>query len=171
MANCSDVRRELERLGLLLLQDKKLPSVVGIITGQRLSTSWWSHPRGQEIFNCLETIDHDAVATRLVAGKVTFVHRRLWPALVGAGKSRAKWRQTSRDAKPRELQEHLATFAEEIHTESGRHEMRLASWSEFARERGVRAVPASRALRQLEKAAIALGAPLTSLPWLRFKES
>ncbi|MGH9457127.1 MAG: hypothetical protein ACRD2J_05745 [Thermoanaerobaculia bacterium] len=49
---CDDVRRGLREHGLLLLQDKTLPSVVGILTGEALSGSWWSHPRAGAIFAC-----------------------------------------------------------------------------------------------------------------------
>jgi hypothetical protein len=39
-----------------------------------------------------DLLDHrDAVAVRLVSGKVTFVHRRLWPALVAIGTAREPW--------------------------------------------------------------------------------
>ncbi len=50
---CDEVRRELERLGLLLLQDKKLPSVATIFAGRPMAGSWWGHPLGQEMFRCL----------------------------------------------------------------------------------------------------------------------
>ena len=35
----------LEEHGLLLLQDKTLPSLVGLIAGEPVSGSWWGHPR------------------------------------------------------------------------------------------------------------------------------
>ena len=46
--------------------------------------SWWGHPRSHEIFRALSAIDDcpDVLCFKIVAGKVTFVHRRLWPALV-----------------------------------------------------------------------------------------
>ena len=47
----------LEKYGLLLLQDKKLPSAVTIIVGEPVAGSWWSHPRAHEIFRELEKID------------------------------------------------------------------------------------------------------------------
>jgi hypothetical protein len=42
------------------------------------------HARGREIFAALEAIadSNDVRSFRLVNGKITFVHRRLWPALV-----------------------------------------------------------------------------------------
>src|SRR6059058_1350621 len=91
--------------GLLLMQDKKIASVVGIITGEALSTSWWSHPRSHEIFRCVELLsdDADVLTSRLIAGKVTFVHRRLWPAFLSVALSNAPWQKTKSQA-PRELQ-------------------------------------------------------------------
>src|SRR6185295_17906773 len=46
--------------------------------------SWWGHPKGQQIFVILELVTEaeDVLVCRLVKGKVTLVHRRLWPALV-----------------------------------------------------------------------------------------
>ena len=170
MGNCSDVRRELERIGLLMLQDKKLPSVVGIITGESLSSSWWSHKRGQDIFNCLSSIEDVAIATRLVAGKVTFVHRRMWPALLGVAMSRSPWQMPPANAKTKDLQERLTVFAEDVHTQGGRHEMRLQPWSALVRRFAVRKKSLAAGLKELEAAAEALGAPLTSLPWHRFRE-
>ena len=97
--SCADVRRLLERHGVLLLQDKKLPSVAGTIAGQTLSVSWWSHPRAQEIFQCLGQLEDEAVATRLIGRKVTWVHKRLWPELIAVGESNAPW-QTDRLSAP-----------------------------------------------------------------------
>ena len=170
MGNCSDVRRQLKRFGLLLLQDKKLPSVVGIITGESLSTSWWSHPRGQDIFACLESIEDEAIATNLINGKVTFVDKRLWPAVVAIGSSGEPWQTAGlgRHPKPKEVKERLLQFAEEVHTDSGRHETRLKPWGDFARERGVVTIAAEAALAEIEAAAMALGSTSKSLPWHRF---
>ena len=170
MKNCSDVRRELESIGLLMLQDKKLPSVVGIITGESLSSSWWSHKRGQDIFNCLNSIEDVAISTRLIGGKVTFVHRRLWPALLGVAMSRSEWQLPPANAKTKDLQERLTVFTEEVHTETGRHEMRLQPWSALLRRGGVKKKSLAAGLKELEAAAAALGAPMTSLPWHRFTE-
>ena len=61
-----------------------VPSVAETIAGEPIRGSWWAHPRGQEIFRALSAIDDspDVLCFKLVGGKVTFVHRRLWPALV-----------------------------------------------------------------------------------------
>jgi hypothetical protein len=61
-----------------------VPSVAETIAGEPIRGSWWAHPRGQEIFRALSAIDDspDVLCFKLVGAKVTFVHRRLWPALV-----------------------------------------------------------------------------------------
>jgi hypothetical protein len=61
-----------------------VPSVAEAIAGEPIIGSWWSHAKAQVIFDALSEIDDDVDIRcfRLVDGKVTFVHRRMWPALV-----------------------------------------------------------------------------------------
>src|SRR5438132_12033702 len=61
-----------------------LPNVAEMIAGEPISGSWWSHPASHAIFDALNALadSPDVVRMRLVNGKVTLVHRRLWPALV-----------------------------------------------------------------------------------------
>jgi hypothetical protein len=172
----------LEEYGLLLLQDKALPSVVGLITGERVAGSWWSHPRSQEIFRRLEQLEAagDVVATKLISGKVTFVHRRLWPALAAVGRGREEWQMRGLSPAARrllagvdekksvhasgpaakELQKRLLVDAHEEHTASGKHVTVLKSWPR------ARLTPA-QGQRRLEEAAAAIGASVTVLPWRR----
>src|SRR5712691_9917836 len=79
--------------GLLLTQDKALLNVVGILTGESLSTSWWSHPKSHLIFSVLsELADHpDVLITKLLYRKDTLVHRTLWPAVLAVGSARNQW--------------------------------------------------------------------------------
>lgn len=83
----------LSRHGLLMLQDASLPSVVTIVAGAPVKGSWWGHARGHAIFNASQAIEEhaDVAVAKLVDGKVTYLHRRLWPALVAAGSERAPW--------------------------------------------------------------------------------
>ena len=54
------------------------------VAGERIRGSWWGHPKGHEIFAAAEHVidSGEVLVCRLVDGKVTYVHRRLWPALV-----------------------------------------------------------------------------------------
>ena len=63
-----------------------VPSLTEAIAGGPVPGSWWSHPKSQEIFAVTRAIRDrdDVLVCRLIKGKVTFVHRRLWPALVRA---------------------------------------------------------------------------------------
>jgi hypothetical protein len=70
--------------GVVLASAKgPVPSVAEAIVGEPIVGSWWSHPKGQQIFDALSTIDDDddIRCFKLVDHKITFVHRRLWPAL------------------------------------------------------------------------------------------
>jgi hypothetical protein len=61
-----------------------VPSLAERVAGGPIRGSWWGHPKGQEIFRLAEAVTEsdDILVCRLVDGKVTYVHRRLWPALV-----------------------------------------------------------------------------------------
>jgi hypothetical protein len=75
----------LEREGVLLESAKgPVPNVAELVVGEPIRGSWWAHPGSHEIFARInEVADHpDVVRTRLLGGKVTLLHRRVWPALV-----------------------------------------------------------------------------------------
>jgi hypothetical protein len=84
------------------------PSLVEAIVGARIRGSWWSHPRSKEVFRITRAVrsSQRILVCRLISGKITFVHRRLWPALV-----------RSADRFPLA---HIARLSEE-HTSFGRH--------------------------------------------------
>jgi len=74
-----------ERHGLVLGAAKgPVPNVAEAIAGEPIRGSWWGHEKGSQIFEALSLIDDSAeiLCFRLVGGKITFVHRRLWAALV-----------------------------------------------------------------------------------------
>ena len=60
------------------------PSVAEAVAGEPIRGSWWSHPKSHEIFAVTRAVrdSHEVLVCRLIDGKITFVHRRLWPALV-----------------------------------------------------------------------------------------
>lgn len=91
--------------GFLLESDPKLPSVCTLITGTPLKGSWWSHPLAQTIFQVNAKLeDHpDVVITKLVSGKVTFVHRDLWPEILTIGTSHEPWQMEGLSASAESL--------------------------------------------------------------------
>jgi hypothetical protein len=61
-----------------------VPSLVEAITGEVMRGTWWGHPKGRVIFRATRAVrdSADVLVCRLLGGKITYVHRRLWPALV-----------------------------------------------------------------------------------------
>jgi hypothetical protein len=88
-----------------------VPSLAEAIAGGRIRGSWWGHPQGRAIYRAAEAVasSPDVLVCKLVDGKITYVHRRLWPALVKLG---------ARFRKPQ-----LARVWDE-HTPSGAHRSR-----------------------------------------------
>ena len=71
--------------GVVLASAKgPVPRLADVIAGESIKGSWWAHPKSHEIFAIFQQVGEspDILICRLVNGKVTFVHRRLWPALV-----------------------------------------------------------------------------------------
>ena len=71
--------------GVVLMSARgPVPSLAQAIAGAPFRGSWWGHPMAHHMYRVFEGVcDSDQVLVcRLVGGKVTFVHRRLWPALV-----------------------------------------------------------------------------------------
>ena len=85
-----------------------VPSLAQVIAGEPVRGSWWSHPKSREIFAVTRAVrdSDDVLVCRLIDGKITFVHRRLWPALVRVA-----------DRLPSVRLSQLR----EVHTRSGRH--------------------------------------------------
>ena len=70
--------------GVVLVSAKgPVPSLTETIAGGPIKGSWWSHPKSHQIWAILEAVtdSKDVLVCRLVKGKITLVHRRLWPAL------------------------------------------------------------------------------------------
>jgi len=85
-----------------------VPTLTEAIVGAPIKGSWWSHPEGKRIFAVLgEVQEHeDVLVCRLLAGKLTLVHRRLWPAVAAlAG----------------ELAPPAIARVRQVHTASGKH--------------------------------------------------
>jgi hypothetical protein len=89
----ASVLGELKDIGLLLMSDARLPNVASLLAGEPVRGSWWSHPRAREIFAKLGQLEKhkDVLFTKLVSGKVTLVHRRLWNDLAAIALARDGW--------------------------------------------------------------------------------
>jgi hypothetical protein len=101
-----------ERHGVVLQAARgPLPNLAEWIAGGRIRGSWWGHPKGKEIFRATKAIceSPNVLVCKLVEGKITYVHRRLWPALV---KLASRFRE-----------EQLARVWDE-HTANGNHQSR-----------------------------------------------
>ncbi len=116
-----------------------VPRLTEAIVGEPIKGSWWAHPKSHQIFGIMEAVadSKDVLVCRLVNGKVTFVHRRLWPALVRvAGKFPAN--QVSQ--------------VREEHTASGRHvthEVPFPEWVPAAVAKSAKSMSESEALVSL----------------------
>lgn len=77
-----------EKHGIVLASAKgPVPNVAEAVAGEPIVGSWWAHKKGKAIFAALSEIDDspDVRCFKLVDGKVTFAHRKVWPALVRLG--------------------------------------------------------------------------------------
>jgi hypothetical protein len=75
--------------GVVLASAKgRVPRLTEAIVHGPIKGSWWAHPKSQQIYAVFQAVTHseDVLVCRLVNGKVTFIHRRLWPALVRVAK-------------------------------------------------------------------------------------
>jgi hypothetical protein len=105
-----------------------VPALATAVAGGPIRGSWWAHPRSGEIFALTRAVrdSPDVLVCRLVDGKITYVHRRLWPALVRAA--------------ARFPRKHLAQVSE-THTSAGKHvtqEIAFPKWvsRELSQEAG-----------------------------------
>ena len=107
--NLTKALRAVEQHGLLMQADSKLPSVVTLLVGKPIRGSWWGHPMGDAIHIVNNELkEHpDVIATYLVSGKITFVHRRVWPALFGVAMSGAPWQSRDLGSLARQILGHV----------------------------------------------------------------
>ena len=61
-----------------------VPNLAEAVAGGPIRGSWWAHEKGRAIFRATRAVrDCDQILVcRLVGGKITYIHRRLWPAIV-----------------------------------------------------------------------------------------
>ena len=107
------------RHGIVLVSAKgPAPRLTEAIAGETIKGSWWAHSKSHEIFAVLQKLEDspDILVCRLIAGRLTFVHRRLWPAIV----------KLARQFRP----DQLAQVRQE-HTASGRHVNHLTPYPKW----------------------------------------
>jgi len=188
------VLENLKEHGLLLETDARLPNVSTLVLGEPVRGSWWAHPRSHEIFrvNCALEDHPDALVTKLVSGKITFIHRLLWPSVVAIGRAREPWQIARLSTNARkllaradkapvetnssltkaasELEKLLLVSSEQFHTERGAHVRRLESWDHWRHRSGFAAsdMAADQARRKLEEVLDSLNRRFHAsgrLPW------
>jgi hypothetical protein len=182
-------------LGLLFLSDPKRRNAIQILTGEYPRGSWWSHPAANQIYATLQRVEAhaDLLSTKLLAGKVTFIHRKLWPALLAVVTGREPWQVAALSpgaarwlealdqaissgaelAQPsrtviKDVEARLLARGESVHTPQGRHESRLEPWTTWAQRVGCPFPPAISSAEgklALASAAALLGPPPPKFPW------
>jgi len=133
-----------ERHGIVLQAARgPLPNLAEAIAGSTIRGSWWGHPKGREIFHAVKAIgaSPDVLVCKLVEGKITYVRRRLWPALI---KLASRFRK-----------EQLAKVWDE-HTRSGTHQSKQEPFPNW--------VPAE-IMKEAEALSVAEAEKILS-PWL-----
>jgi len=195
-AESAPVLAKLKELGLLLQTDANLPNVCALVAGEPVRGSWWAHPRSHEIFRVNgELAEHpDVLVSKLISGKITYLHRPLWAAVMAIGRARESWQieRLSRDArnllgavdrkpvqtdrrwrKPAsELETNLLVYSEQFHTAAGSHARRLESWDRWSSRTGYIGEPITliRAKLALEEVVASLNRKFNGrgrLPWQR----
>ena len=132
------------------------------VAGEPVRGSWWAHRAGKLIFAAASALDDDpdVITTKLVEGKVTFVHRKKWPELLAQATDPSRRREEMAKLSPAarkllalvekrgelrmddpaaralrkhraELEKALLVHSTQVHTESGKHVAVLESWDHF----------------------------------------
>jgi hypothetical protein len=109
MMTPSEALAFVRRHGVVLESARGLePSLAAAVVGAAIKGSWWAHPLCHEIYACTDKMrDSKAILTCTLAKRLTYVHRRLWPAFVRLA-----------DRFPTGALDRVV----EIHTTSGRHQ-------------------------------------------------
>lgn len=189
IADAAAVIAAVAELGVLFLSDPKRKSAIEILTGEPPRGSWWSHPAANQIYSLIEGIERhdDVLFAKLLSGKVTLIHRALWPALLAVVTAREPWQiadlspgaqqwLAAADAVPppdplptpsrtvsKELEARLLARAESVHTSAGRHETRLEPWLAWAARAGCPLPPPGQPAQEVAAGKAALAAAAARL--------
>jgi hypothetical protein len=108
------------------------------IAGEQIRGNWWSHPKSRQIFAITRAV-RDAptiLVCKLVDGKITFVHERLWPSLV---------RFADR------LPHARVARVREVHSETGKHVLQETPFPDWVPKS---ALASARRVREVDAAAL-----------------
>jgi hypothetical protein len=109
-----------ERHGIVLeaARHRAIPSLVEAVAGGPVRGSWWAHPAGRSIFALTRAVRESPqiLVCRIVEGKISFAHARVWPALARLAKKFPP--------------ERLARL-HEVHSDSGAHRVDETSFPEW----------------------------------------
>jgi hypothetical protein len=117
-----DALEFVEQHGVVLVSAKgPAPRLAEYIVGAPIKGSWWAHPQGHAIFALINAVTDSGqvLMCRMIEGKLTMVHRRLWPSLVAAARHFAP--------------EQIAQVLQE-HTPSGKHVNRQIAFPDWVPE-------------------------------------
>jgi len=153
-----EARAWLRERGMVTLRE-----LCDAVAGELVRGSWWSHRAGKEIFRVASELaeDPDVLSTKLIEGKVTFVHRRKWPAVLAQATDRTRRRRAMAELSPAgrkllalverrgelrmddpaaaplrkervALEKALLVHSTQVHSETGNHVALLVSWKHWA---------------------------------------
>ena len=117
--NPKEVIAFVKRHGIVLQAARGVvPNLAEAIAGEPIRGSWWGHAKSRTIFRATQAVcdSPEILVCKLIDGKVTYVHRRLWPALVKLA--------------PRFSKKQLAKAWDE-HTKSGAHVARETAFPDW----------------------------------------
>ena len=115
----SEVLELLRDAGVLLESAHgPVPNVAELIAGEEIRGRWWSHPASHRIFRVTRFLrsSPEVLTCRLLNSKITFVHRRLWPALVHLSD---------------QFDPELLASVREVHTSRGSHRRDLVAFPDW----------------------------------------
>lgn len=167
----------LEKEGFLLLVDNRQPSLVTLLTGEKIKGSWFGHPLGNIIYNTANNIGRrrSLLAMKLIDGKYTYIHPKLRDAAYSLALYLDDWQEKKLTPKARKLfrevekrgcipvtaankkeaallEKLLLAIGEQEHTKSGKHVKVLLSWKRLAKKLGhkIKTIPVEEAMRAWE---------------------
>jgi hypothetical protein len=111
--------RFVEQHGVVLEAARgSVPTLADAALGAERRGSWWGHPQGKAFFWLTRQVraSKNVLVCRLVDGKITYVHRRVWPALVRLAPA---------------IEAARLAAIHEVHTASGAHRVHRTAFSKW----------------------------------------